>query len=86
MDKLPDLKELIDGVKAQCGTGILFWAGMLWFISAFAVVAMMPFLWLWQLAGYDPILILTVSVGGWFAYGLIIATIVSHVNFRKDHS
>jgi hypothetical protein len=30
MDKLSNLQELIEGAKAQCGTGIMFWAAMAW--------------------------------------------------------
>jgi hypothetical protein len=84
MNQLPDLRSLADGVRANCGTGILFWAAMLWFVWGFAVIAIMPLLWVFQSAGYDPILIFMMSGGGWFAYGLILSIIVTEVNSRKD--
>jgi hypothetical protein len=83
MDKLPDLQELINGVKERCGTGILFWLATFWFISGFANITTMPFMWLWRLAGYDPIPIFMLSGGVWFVYGLILSVIATQVNFRK---
>jgi hypothetical protein len=84
-----DWKAIIDGLREHAGTGIWFYVGLLWFVWGAGGVALLPFLWVLRLAGFEVDEVLAVTVfmlwgGGWFAYGLILSVIITEVNYRKD--